>query len=283
MKRVILFLLALMWCGFFFYKVDRMRQVQAPPPKLMLLPSREMTRVASFGNGLLTAQLIFYNSMFFVGSLEGPPTRTTLHELYHALDTSVYLDPYNIDTYYFAQGMFSWDLSLMGPLNNLLERGMEHRTWDWSLPFFYGFNQFYFLKNYEKAARYLKKSYELNPQNGFLPTLIARLHYQAGHTEVAIAFLEEMIRSTTSDSLRKFMLLRLEAFQAVSLLEGAIEIYEARYKTKPRSLEVLKESGILKTIPPDPYGGKFYLDARGRVRTTSKFAFVRDHSSGGGQ
>jgi tetratricopeptide (TPR) repeat protein len=283
MKRVILFFLALLLCGFFFYKVDRMRQVQAPTPQLMLLPSREMTRVASFGNELLIAQLIFYNSMFFVGSLEKPPTLPTLHKLYHALDTCAYLDPYNIDTYYFAQGMFSWDLSLIGLLNNLLERGMEHRTWDWQLPFFYGFNQFYFMKNYKEGAIYLKKAYELNPKNTFLPTLIARLYYQADQTKIAVAFLEEMIRSTTSDNLRKFMLLRLKALQSVSLLESAIGTYEARYKTRPQSLEALKDKGILKAIPPDPYGGKFYLDKRGKVRTTSKFAFVKEKSSGGGK
>jgi len=43
------------------------------------------------------------------------------------------------------------------------------------------------------------------------------------------------------------------------------------------------EGGILKGIPPDPYGGKFYLDKSGRVRTTSEFAFGRRSGANTGQ
>ena len=274
MKRLAVVLLALMFCAYFFYEVDHRRQAAAPPPKLMLLPSKEMTKVVSFGNEILTAQLIFYNSMFFVGSLEKPPSLTTLRELYHTLDTVTYLDPYNLDGYYFANGLLSWNPSLLEPLNKLLLRGMAHRPWDWQLPFFYGFNQFYFLKKPKEAAVYFERAYQLNPKNTFLPTFIARLYYQADATKTAIAFLEEMIRTTENEKVKEFMLVRLKALQAVSLLEDAVKLYVDKYKTNPRSLEELVDRGVLKDIPFDPYGGKFYLDEKGRVRTTSKFAYA---------
>ena len=283
MKRLSLFVLTMALCTYSFYQMDRMRQAQALPPKLLLLPSREMTRVMSFGNEILAAQLIFYNSMFFVGSLEKPPTPAMSRELYYTLDTVTYLDPYNMDCYYFAQGALSWNRSLIEPLNTLLRRGMTYRSWDWHLPFFYGFNQFYFLGKPKKAAKYFKRAYELNPRNTFLPTLIARLHYEAEETEVAIDFLEEMIRNTTSENLRKWMMVRLQALRFVSLLEDAVDRYRQRYNSKPQNLRMLVEGGIIKAIPPDPYGGKFYLDQSGRVRTTSRFAYVRQKSSGSGQ
>ena len=280
MKRLAVIFLALMLCAYFFYKVDRRRQAAAPPPKLMLLPSKEMTRVVSFGNEILAAQLIFYNSMFFVGNLEKPPSLSTLRELYHTLDTVTYLDPYNMDGYYFANGMLSWNPSLLEPLDTLLLRGMAHRPWDWQLPFFYGFNQFYFLKKPKEAAGYFERAYQLNPKNTFLPTFIARLYYQADATEAAIAFLEEMIRTTENEKLKKFMLVRLEALQAVSLLEHAVKLYVDKYKTKPRSLEDLVDRGLLKEIPSDPYGGEFYLNEKGRVRTTSNFAYAHKRPRG---
>jgi tetratricopeptide (TPR) repeat protein len=260
-----------------------MRQSQVLPPKLMLFPSREMTQVISFGNELLLAQLIFFDTMFFVGSLEDPPTPQITRELFHTLDTVTYLDPYNIDGYYLAQGVMSWNPSLLEPLNSLLRRGMAHRSWDWYLPFFYGFNQFFFLKNPKEGAIYFKKAYQLNPRNSFLPMLIARLHYEANETEVAIDFLEEMIRNATSQNLRQWMSLRLEALGSVSLLEDAVERYRERYETEPSNLSVLVESGIIKAIPADPYGGEFYLDNQGRVRTTSNLAYGRKKSSTGGQ
>ena len=274
MKRLPLFLLVLGLCGFSFSKVDRMRQDQALPPKLLLLPSKEVTQVVSFGNEILLAQLIFFDSMFFVGSLEAPPTPQINKEIYHTLDTVTYLDPYNLDSYYFAQGVMSWNRSLLEPLNALLRRGMAHRSWDWHLPFFYGFNQFYFLKRPEEAAIYLNKAYQLNPRNDFLPTLIARLYYQADETEVAIDFLEEMIRNSKSAKMRKWMSVRLQAFRIVLFLENAIDQYQERYSSQPPSLEALVENGMLKAIPADPYGGKFYLDEKGKVRSTSKFAFA---------
>jgi len=283
MKQLALFLLTLVLCAFFFYRVDQLRDTQALPPQLMLLPSKEMTRVVSFGHEILTAQLIFYNSMFFVGSLDDPPTQNMVRELYHTLDTATYLDPYNIDAYYFAQGVLSWNPAQIEPLNSLLRRGMAHRTWDWYLPFFYGFNQFYFLKRPREAATYLKKAYELNPANAYLPTLIARLYYQADATEVATEFLEEMVRNTTNENLRKWLTLRLKAFRMVEFLEDGIAQYQERYGSQPPSLEALVEGGILKAIPPDPYGGKFYLDESGRVQTTSKFAYGKRSSANPGQ
>ena len=279
MKRLPLFLLVLGLCGFSFSKVDRMRQDQALPPKLLLLPSKEMTQVLSFGNEILLAQLIFFDSMFFVGSLEAPPTPQINKEIYHTLDTVTYLDPYNLDSYYFAQGVMSWNRSLLEPLNALLRRGMAHRSWDWHLPFFYGFNQFYFLQRPEEAAIYLNKAYQLNPKNEFLPTLIARLYYQADETEVAIYFLEEMIRNSKSEKMRKWMSVRLQAFRIVLFLENAIDQYQERYSSQPPSLEALVENGMLKAIPADPYGGKFYLDEKGKVRSTSKFAFAPKKSA----
>jgi len=273
MKRFAVVFLALMLCAYFFHEVDRRRQAAAPSPRLMLLPSKEMTRVVSFGNEILAAQLIFYNSMFFVGSLERPPSIPTLRELYHTLDTVTYLDPYNMDGYYFANALLSWNPSLLEPLNELILRGMAHRPWDWQLPFFYGFNQFYFLKKPKEAAVYFERAYQLNPKNTFLPTFIARLYYQADATKTAIAFLEEMIRTTENKKLKKFMLVRLEALQAVSLLEHAVKLYVNKYGTNPRSLGDLVGSRLLKEIPSDPYGGEFYLDEKGRVRTTSKFVY----------
>lgn len=272
MRRLFLFVLVLLLAVYSFYRVDRMRRIQALPPKLLLLPSKEMTRVISFGYKLLTSELIFFDSMFFIGSLEEPPDLSTSREISHTMDTVAYLDPYNMDGYYFAQGVMSWNRTLMEPLNSLLRRGMAHRTWDWQLPFFYGFNQFYFLNRPREAAVYLQKAYELNPGNEFLPTLIARLYYQADATEVAIEFLEKMIRNSNNEKLRQWMTVRLEALRIVAFLEDALDNYKKRFQRRPQNLEALVADGILKAIPADPYGGRFYLDERGRVQTTSKFA-----------
>ncbi|MHB8058807.1 MAG: hypothetical protein ACYDHC_13035 [Desulfuromonadaceae bacterium] len=41
----------------------------------------------------------------------------------------------------------------------------------------------------------------------------------------------------------------------------------------PKTVEQMILGGFLTPPPKDPYGGQFYLEADGKVATTSKFAF----------
>jgi hypothetical protein len=92
-----------------------------------------------------------------------------------------------------------------------------------------------------------------------------------------------MVRNTTNENLRKWLTLRLKAFRMVEFLEDGIAQYQEIYGSQPPSLEALVEGGILQAIPPDPYGGKFYLDKSGRVQTTSEFAQGKRSSANPGQ
>jgi hypothetical protein len=65
---------------------------------------------------------------------------------------------------------------------------------------------------------------------------------------------------------------RIEAFKSVRRIEVALAEFFSRYEKSPSSLATLVDVGVLKEIPQDPYGGEFYLDQTGKVRTTSDFA-----------
>ena len=68
------------------------------------------------------------------------------------------------------------------------------------------------------------------------------------------------------------MITRAAAFEKILHLEKAVLAYRKRFQTEPKKLEDLVEAGLLVKIPEDPYGGSFYLDNEGRVRTTSRLA-----------
>jgi len=59
---------------------------------------------------------------------------------------------------------------------------------------------------------------------------------------------------------------------AQSIFEGVVKFREAN-KTNPASINELVTAGFLKSVPKDPYGGEFYLTDKGKVESTSKFAF----------
>ena len=67
---------------------------------------------------------------------------------------------------------------------------------------------------------------------------------------------------------------RAKAFEKILQIEEAIAEYKERFQTDPEDLGSLVGAGLLERIPHDPYGGNFYLDEQGRVRTTSKLVPV---------
>jgi predicted transcriptional regulator len=68
-------------------------------------------------------------------------------------------------------------------------------------------------------------------------------------------------------------MIRAEALERILELEEAVSAYRKRFQQPPESIEKLVEKGFIERIPADPYGGYFYLDEQGKVRTTSKLAF----------
>jgi hypothetical protein len=79
-----------------------------------------------------------------------------------------------------------------------------------------------------------------------------------------------MIRTAKDKAVRKSYELRRDALLATTIIETARDAYAARFGSMPKQLEALVETGLLSALPVDPYGGRFFFDEAGRVRTTSK-------------
>jgi len=222
--------------------------------------------------------LSFKSIIYYGGKVdkirEGKFNEVEFYNLYRTIETSILLNPYNEDAYYFAQGAFTWDIGKIKEVNALLKYVMKYRTWDFKIPFFIGFNYAYFLKDYKKAAYYYKKASEISGSPLFT-RLAARYFYEGGETELGIAYLKTMIKLTRKENIRKSYEIRLKALEAINQIEKAIKKYKDQYGTLPGNIEELVKTGFLKKIPEDPYGGKFYIDKNGKVRTTSKLAFTR--------
>ena len=73
--------------------------------------------------------------------------------------------------------------------------------------------------------------------------------------------------------MKKTFRVRLQAFKEVKHIEEARDRYREATKRMPASIQELVRARYLEKTPIDPYGGTFYFDNRGKVRTTSKFVF----------
>lgn len=239
----------------------------------LVIPSA-IARVAALEFKGILSDIIFSRAMTYYGGKIIRQEKMTDGEwlwIYENMDVATDLDPYFLDPYYFGAVNLAWDANRVKEANILLEKAFKHRDWDWTIAFYLGFNHFFFLNDNEKAAYYLMEGAKRHGGSiGIMPTLAARLAYKGKRTENAIVFLQEILSKTEDENIRWIYQRRLTALKAILFLERAAAIYQERFKTRPERLDDLIAKNIIREIPQDPYGGKFYIDKDGAVKTTSE-------------
>ncbi len=275
MMRPLVFLLLLALLGGIVQ--EQSNRLQQRPTILKLGPVPHAGLVRATTGEHLTAlsfrtviSVMFYFGSFFEKHTNRMQDAPEYLSMYNHLKHAVQLDPYNVDAYYFAEAAFTWELGRAKEVNSLLDYGMKYRTWDYQLPFFAGFNAAYFLKDYATAARYMQLAAERS-NNPLFTKLAARYFHESGQSAMGLAFLDTMEKGAKSDRVRQIYHQRKEALLAVNAIESALEEFQMRYQQLPESLSELVTKGLFDEIPSDPYGGKFYLAADGKVRSSSKF------------
>jgi len=248
--------------------------------KLGYIPSVSTLKVLAADHKQFVSSSIMLKVLMYYGSLvdKGPDN---LHvpadypAMSRSIDASLKLDPYNQDGYYFAQAILPWDVGKADIANGFLEYGMKYRTWDWTLPFYAGFNSAYFLKDYDNAARLYRRAAEISGNDMFM-NLAGRYMQRSGKTEMAIAYLDMMAKGARQQSLKKTLGTRRDAFLQVLKIERARDAYQQKNGKPPASVEELVQAGLLRGVPHDPYGGRFFLRGDGSVSSTSGFSFAGD-------
>ncbi|MEI7817231.1 MAG: hypothetical protein WCI45_08555 [Desulfuromonadales bacterium] len=252
--------------------------------KLGYVPSADLLRYSCADyKEVVGAALLMKVTMYFGGLMDKQadnivsekPDYLSMSNIIHS---ALKLDPYNMDGYYFAQSFLVWDVKKYVIANKLLDYGMKYRTWDWYLPFFAGFNNAFFLKDFNKAAEYYKRAGELSGDPLYL-SLASRYMQKSGQTDLAIVYLSILENGEKNPAVKKKYQFRLAAFKEVRRIELARDRYKEKKGVLPASLDTLVLSGFLAPPPSDPYGGQFYIEADGKVVTTSMFSFTEAGNS----
>jgi len=233
-----------------------------------------IAKIATLDYDGLAADYLMLNIQSYYGGTFERTERPRVKEaewrwMYDVLTVSSDLDPYFFDPYYFANSFFTWDAQMVKETNILLAKGNHFRDWDWLPSFYMGFNEFYFLHDNAKASEYLMQSSKKPGATAILASLATRLAYKASRTEVAIMFLQQTIEGTKDKVEREALEKRLKTLQRIFFLENAVAAYKTKLGTVPGSLKDLIDQGLVKRIPTDPYGGVFFIDKDGVVKTTS--------------
>jgi len=243
----------------------------------LLLPSLVL-KVSSLEFKGLASDVIYLKTLINYGSTFVGNKRLPIHEaryfwLYEMLKTSTDLDPYFLDPYLLGNSILSWEANRVIDAISLMEKGRKYRSWDYWLPFYIGFDYYYFLNNSTNASNYLMIASQKPGADPFFAYFAARLAYEGKRTENAVIFLEGILKTTKDETMRRDYIIRLKTLKVVLDLEKSVKIYKDKTGGYPRSLLVLVEKGIIGQIPKDPYGGEYYIDKDGAVKTTSDLKY----------
>jgi len=277
MHRLWLPLAALVALGAYLGIFDKVwtsrAQARLETPAGYTLPSG-VTRILSVGNAGLLADFLFLKTSTFFG--ERQINDRTLSEddwrfLVRSLETVTDLDPRFLDPYVFTQGVLAWEKGTTEEAIRILEKGFQHNPGYWRLPFYIGFDYFYFLGDYARGADYIGRAAAIPDSYSFLPELAARLYYYGRQSKTAILFLKDTLLTTRDPILRERLSLRMQALESAATLEELMARYKEEQGHEVARLQDLVTAGYLKQLPPDPYGGSWGILKNGRVFSTSKF------------
>jgi hypothetical protein len=276
-SHIIILLLLITGYVFSFQQVKLYREQFKRKESVHYLPQIEILNILSLDYKGLVSKLLFFKTLVYYGEHMDTRIMPDWKWMYQILNASTILDPYNIDSYYFTQAVLTWDANLIKETNLILERGERYRTWDFYMPFFMGFNYFYFLRDNKNAARYFDRAARINP---VLIDYAIRFHYRANEIPLAISILKKMYDDIKNEDIRKQIMQRINAYENALILENAVRQYEEKFHELPDNLEMLIEKRILFQIPQDPYGGKFYFDKKENiVTTTSNFKMMQKNEN----
>jgi len=238
----------------------------------LTLPSQFTGPMALEFKGL-TSDILLFKFMTFVGSRTDKIATFGEEQWGHintTLQTITDLDPYFWDAYLFAEMFLALQAGRIKDANHLLQKARKNIPNEWRVPFYIGFNHYYFQKDYKQAAAYFMEASKLPGAQSYLANLAARLTVFTNQHQVGIIFLEEMITETNDNKMKASLEKRLLTLKMMAFLNDKVTLYREKMHTMPKTLNELITAEIISELPQDPYGGEFILLQNGQIYTTSK-------------
>ncbi len=233
------------------------------------LPIGKYAKLISFGYNNVMADILWMKTLAYTG--EHIVSDRDFRYLVSLIDAITDLDPYFYYPYRFAGTILPWEVHDPKDAIRILRKGIRYLPNEWHLWFLTGFTYLYFLNNYRKAAYYMAEAAKKPGRPLFIVSLASKLLAKENDPDTAIRILMAVYKNTRNKTVQKRILKKIKMIIAEKnfrLLERAVKEYFQKYKQYPSSLGELVKKGIIKEIPIEPFGGKYYITPDGKVRST---------------
>jgi hypothetical protein len=261
-------------------QLDRIAPSATASDAPVYLPRAEYLAPMSLGWRNVLADILWFRTISYFG--QHYRSDRTYPWLASMCDLVTDLDPRAEHVYRFAGVILPWEADQVDAGIRLLEKGVAQFPESWILRYHLGFHEYFFKNNVEKAVAHLRTAIALpgvHPSIARLAAVLAREQYGP---ETTLAFLEELHGNVESSDVRDIVVEQMrEARLAadVARLQAGVDSYRLRVGFAPLSLQSLIDSGVISTIPNDPFGGVYEIDPEGRVRSSSGHVPSQLHTS----
>ncbi len=252
-------------------RLDEERTTITKFQRFMYLPQGEHFKIAVLGYQHVVADLLWIQVIQAMG--ERKVTEEAGHWIYRALDIITTMDPKFVRVYEVGGIALTTLVVHIEESNRILEKGIQHNPDVWTLPYLLGFNYYFELHDDAKAADYIAKASRLPGAPEYLASFATRLYVSAREPQVAIDFLAQMYEQTSDENIKRILEQRLKEVvveRDLQLLEEAISRYRERYTRAPERLEDLVNSGLLRSLPREPFGGRYLYDPQTQTVRSSE-------------
>jgi len=238
--------------------------------ELMYFPSGKFLRQAAIEFQEAAADFVWLRAIQYYGY--HLMTDQRYEWLGHVFGILTTLDPRFIGAYHFGAYTLAWDAKRPQEAVQMLIEGMKRNPTDWRLPFDAGFISYMLLEDYEQAGTFFLMASKLPS----VPQIAARWAVwsigKAGDFETARQMWLDIYNGTDNRKLKELALRQLAKLtfdRRMAELQKQVDRFRQDKGRLPTSLDELVAEGLIKEIPREPFGGRFYLDKDGSVRSTT--------------
>jgi tetratricopeptide (TPR) repeat protein len=273
--------MALLVAAIVTLQVIRDRCFRQPPAgsKFLYVPSGTILGRLALSYDAVLADVYWIRALQFFGSsrLSKDPDKT-YDLLYPLLDITTDLDPrfmvgYRFGALFLAEGYPDGagrpDLAV-----KLLEKAMRHDPDRWQYPHDVGFIYYWWLHDYERAAKWFERGASLPDGPWWLRPLAAATLAQGGNRRASRTLWQTMYETAEHAWLREEAsrrLMQLAALDELDRLGPLVQRYIRETRQVPSDWQPLVAAKLLPAVPVDPTGVPYVIDtARGILDVSSR-------------
>jgi len=267
---VVLFSAVLLY--FLSNTLDRRRYTGDVIEELMYFPSGRILSTASLGYDAVIADYLWLRGIQYYGEHHRGDQEYYLAN--HIFSTITDLDPLFVGAYRFGAFVLAQDVGKPTAGAALLRKGLRNNPYRWELPFDLGFLYFVELDDNAKAARFFRFASRFEDSPEIAKRFSAFAYRKAGKSGIAKELWTEIHRSSSNAVMKEsaeYALKNIRLEEVADTLTAMVRGLERTSGLAPKNLGDLNRAGLVVRIPPDPFGGHYFLDSEtGKVLSSTR-------------